>query len=265
MRNIDIKIQNLKTIVSGEPVIVCNNSDYIITFAFDGDWDAYDVKTARFVYTRDGHIQLQDIVFTGNICQVPVFYDITDVFVGVFAGDIHTTTPAKIFCMKSILDYDGQPEEPSPDVYAQIIELINSGKLQGPKGDKGDAFTYADFTPKQLAALRGPAGADGKDGKDGQPGADGKDGVSVTHSWNGTVLSITSAAGTSSSELKGEKGDSGADGADGYTPVKGTDYFTEADKQEIAEVASALVEVPTDDHINSLIDTKLGVIENGFY
>ena len=33
--------------------------------------------------------------------------------------------------------------------------------------------------------------------------------------------------------LKGEKGDKGDSGADGYTPVRGTDYWTEADKAEI--------------------------------
>ena len=33
-------------------------------------------------------------------------------------------------------------------------------------------------------------------------------------------------------------------GNDGYTPVKGVDYFTEAEKQEIAEQAAAMVEVP---------------------
>lgn len=33
--------------------------------------------------------------------------------------------------------------------------------------------------------------------------------------------------------LKGDKGDTGAAGADGYTPVKGTDYWTTADKAEI--------------------------------
>ena len=44
--------------------------------------------------------------------------------------------------------------------------------------------------------------------------------------------------------LKGEKGDTGEQGpagADGRTPVKGTDYFTDADKQEIATAASKLV------------------------
>lgn len=32
---------------------------------------------------------------------------------------------------------------------------------------------------------------------------------------------------------KGDKGDTGAPGKDGKTPVKGTDYWTAADKQEI--------------------------------
>lgn len=35
-----------------------------------------------------------------------------------------------------------------------------------------------------------------------------------------------------------------AEGKDGYTPVKGTDYFTEADKKEITEQAAKSVEIP---------------------
>lgn len=41
-------------------------------------------------------------------------------------------------------------------------EWLNLGKLQGPKGDKGDAFTYQDFTDEQLAALKGENGEDAK-------------------------------------------------------------------------------------------------------
>ena len=49
----------------------------------------------------------------------------------------------------------------------------------------------------------------------------------ITHSWNGTVLTITSDSGTSSADLKGTKGDTGARGvrglagADGITSVNG--------------------------------------------
>ena len=35
---------------------------------------------------------------------------------------------------------------------------------QGPRGDKGDPFRYEDFTPEQLAALKGPKGDKGEDG-----------------------------------------------------------------------------------------------------
>ena len=67
----------------------------------------------------------------------------------------------------------------------------------------------------------------------------GEDGISATHSWNGTVLTITSASGTSSADLKGDKGADGAQGPQGepgtagYSPVRGIDYWTETDKAEI--------------------------------
>lgn len=44
---------------------------------------------------------------------------------------------------------------------------------------------------------------------------------------------------------KGDKGDTGATGADGKTPVKGVDYFTDADKAELVE--DVLEALPTYD------------------
>lgn len=67
-------------------------------------------------------------------------------------------------------------------------------------------------------------------------GEKGDPGVSVSHIWIDTTLYITSASGTSSVDLKGAKGDPGKQGEkgeDGYTPVRGTDYWTDADKAEI--------------------------------
>lgn len=77
-------------------------------------------------------------------------------------------------------------------------------------------------------------------------GENGADGISATHEWNGTVLTITSASGTSSADLKGDPGEKGADG---YTPVKGTDYFTDADKEELVDaVLAAIPEWNITDH-----------------
>lgn len=49
-------------------------------------------------------------------------------------------------------------------------------------------------------------------------GKDGEDGTSVTHEWNGTVLTVTSESGTSSVDLKGETGKSGVYVGDGDMP-----------------------------------------------
>ena len=138
----------------------------------------------------------------------------------------------------------------------------------GEKGDKGDPFTYGDFTPEQLEALRGPQGvqgppgADGADGQDGAPGEDGSDGVSCTHSWSGSVLTVTSASGTSSADLRGPKGDAftyadftaeqleglrGEDGADGAPGADGQDGAPGADGQDgaDAEITGATATVDT--------------------
>ena len=69
---------------------------------------------------------------------------------------------------------------------------IISGKIPTVKGDKGDPFTYSDFTQEQLDALKG---------------------------------------------------------SDGYTPVKGTDYWTNEDISEI----------------QSYIDAQIGGVLNGSY
>lgn len=68
----------------------------------------------------------------------------------------------------------------------------------------------------------GNTGPAGKDGLPGTPGKDGKDGVSVSHKWNGTVLEVTSASGTSSADLRGEQGIQGVQGIQGERGLPGT-------------------------------------------
>ena len=100
---------------------------------------------------------------------------------------------------------------------------------EGPKGDKGETGPQGE---KGDTGTIGPQGPEGPQGIQGETGPAGKDGVSVTHSWDGSVLTVMSASGSSSADLKGPQGDAGEQGPkgeDGYTPVRGTDYWTEAD------------------------------------
>lgn len=66
-------------------------------------------------------------------------------------------------------------------IYSPTLGWVNNGALQGAtgaKGDKGDPFTYADFTAEQLATLKGEKG---DTGPKGEPGADGAKGDAFTY------------------------------------------------------------------------------------
>ena len=109
----------------------------------------------------------------------------------------------------------------------------------GPKGDKGDPFTYSDFTEAQLAALKGPKG---------DTGATGADGVTPTIGANGNWHLGSIDTGKPSRGEQGPKGEKGESGAAGYTPVRGTDYWTAADKAAI--VADVLAALPAAEEVS---------------
>lgn len=102
-------------------------------------------------------------------------------------------------------------------------------------------------------------GADGINGTNGVDGEDGTDGITphidetTKHWFIGETDTGVLAEGINGVDGKdgtnGVDGTNGQDGADGYTPVRGTDYWTEQDIQTIKDY----------------IDTELGVIENGSY
>ena len=113
-----------------------------------------------------------------------------------------------------------------------------------------------------VPAIQGPQGPQGETGAQGLTGPKGEPGPQG---------------------LPGSEGPQGPKGNDGHTPVKGTDYWTAADKQEIInEVKEGLSlnsyalksEIPdvtqfqTEDEVNALIAAALnaiGVAEEGSY
>ena len=120
----------------------------------------------------------------------------------------------------------------------------SSANLKGENGDKGDKGDKGD------TGATGSQGPKGDKGDTGAAGNDGKDGTSVTvksvseSTADGGSNVVTFSDGKTVTIKNGSKGSTGATGADGKTPVKGEDYFTEADKQEIAELVAELVDVP---------------------
>lgn len=198
-------------------------------FTFPESWEGY-TKTAVF---RNGDITLSvilnsdsDLCVGADECYIPheviKFPELTVSVFGVL-GDSRVTTPqAAIRVIQSGYGEGDEPSDPTPTEYEQLVNLANETKEIAQsvrtdadngafKGDKGDPFTYSDFTPEQLAALKGEKGDTGAQGPQGVKGDKGDKGDTGEQGIQGVQ------------GLKGDKGDNG------YTPQKGVDYFTDED------------------------------------
>ena len=153
-------------------------------------------------------------------------------------------------------------------------EQLNA--LKGVKGDKGDPFEYEDFTEEQLASLKGNKGDKGDKGDTGmgltlldyypslsaltaahpEPNIGDAYGIGEAapydvfiygenSGWvnNGPLQGPEGQRGPVGPEgpagADGQPGKDGDTGAAGYTPVRGTDYWTEADQQAIVDAVLA--------------------------
>ena len=155
------------TVAGHNNPIVCGNEDYEVEFVFDKAWDDHPVKTARFVYNG----KTIDVVFEGTTVAVPKLRNTSKVSIGVYSGETKTTTAAVIRCIPSVLCPGGVPDEPTPDVYGQLVDLINTR-----------------------------VNRDGKDGQDGKDGEDGQDGGYYTPDMSENEDGTVTVSFTPSSE-----------------------------------------------------------------
>lgn len=112
--------------------------------------------------------------------------------------------------------------------------LAGAGAL---KGEKGDPFTYDDFTPEQLLALKGENGIDGKSA---YQLAVEKGFIGTEAEWVASLKGETGPIGPQG-EIgpQGLKGETGATGPQGIQGPKGDNYqITEADYAAIAGMVS---------------------------
>ena len=134
MPDINITVRDKIAKAEGSPEIVCGNSDYAVVFDLDSEWDIYDLKTMRVVWIdiMTGIPRYIDVPFSGNSAVIPAVYNAYEIAVGIYAGDIRTTTPARIPCDRCITDGSVVHETPSASVYDQIIDLLE--KMAHPVG-----------------------------------------------------------------------------------------------------------------------------------
>lgn len=151
MNIINVTVRGKIARAEGRARVVCGNSDYAVRFDFDAEWAEYAVKTARFV-SEDG--SYTDVQFEGSDCAVPILRNTRTLLVGVFAGNLRTTTAALIHAVPCITDPDGTPADPTPDVYAQLMERFN--KMEAPAAI---LYEKQDLTAEQQATARENIGA----------------------------------------------------------------------------------------------------------
>lgn len=105
--------------------VVGDNTDYLAQFVFDEEWEG-KTKTARFI-NNDEYVDV--ILDENDSCYIPLeVMKSGNMNVGVYAGNLTTTTPVKVKITASILEDDGLPADPTPDVYMQLAAKIQEIK-----------------------------------------------------------------------------------------------------------------------------------------
>ena len=180
-------------------------------FSFDSKWDGLS-KTAIFRACTEKRILTcidSEVTVPWEVLKKPGVW----LSVGVYGTNAEGTIViptiwANAFLIVEGTTTDGDPStEHTPGVWEQMSAKIEELK----------------------EAVENGGGSTGG-------GGTGEDGFSpiatVKETTSGAVIKITDANGTTTATVK-----HGKDGADGKTPVKGVDYFTEADKNEMAASA----------------------------
>ena len=116
-------------------------------------------------------------------------------------------------------DY-AESQLPLPDVSVGPPGPQGEPGPQGPKGEKGEKGDQGDPGPEGPQGPKGDTGDTGPQGPAGTDGAPGQQGPQGPQGETGP---------------QGPQGPAGADGTDGYTPQRGVDYWTEADRQQMVQ------------------------------
>lgn len=121
---ITIQVRGRIASVRDAPEIVCGNNDYVLQFDWDSEWDAFESATCCIVcFTADGEARSEITVSEGTVA-LPALHNVSAIEVGLTAGDVRTTTPARISCLPCITDGNAAEAAPVFDVYNAMMEYL---------------------------------------------------------------------------------------------------------------------------------------------
>lgn len=221
------------------PYHIGDNADYEAVFTFDDEWKGH-IKTARFI--NGGKVAEQ--ILTDDKCIIPVeILKKGYMKIGVYT-DAMTSTSCEVYIRESIKEKAGVTAQPTPDVYAQIIRMIEDLAVSGvtdeqieravreyltenPVGGVDEAEVqrivaeYVEAHKGELKGEKGDKGDPGVDGKDGVDGVDGANGVDGKSAYD--IARDNGFEGTEAEWLESLKGKDGANGEGGVGGIVWTE------------------------------------------
>lgn len=235
-------------------------------FAFDAEWDGF-ARTA--IFAAGGTVKrvvLDDV----NACVVPweVLTNCKHLAIGVVGTSgnrVLPSVPVTVRIAEGIYTDGTAPEDPTPDVYAQLLALAeetkqiaqsvrddaDAGKFKGDKGVTGytpvkgvDYWTPTEAAEMDAAKTAAINAADrANEASDtalyAASMADEAASSASISAQNADAAAGEARAKAAELQAKADAGD--FNGQDGYTPIRGTDYWTDADKAAInADIAAQL-------------------------
>lgn len=132
------------------------------------------------------------------------------------------------------------PQGKQLDIYKYVDDAFSNIPAANVKFSDGTTFQQK----LDSGALKGDPGKDGAPGEKGDPGEKGADGA------------------PGKDGAKGADGLPGKDGADGKTPVKGVDYFTPAEVEQVAQEAAGKVD-SSDAEVTFTVASTRTALESG--
>ena len=218
-----------------------------------------------------------DVDVTDGVATIPDILLQTDKDLNVWAfvgtaenGYTKISKTFKVNRRNKPADYAFTP--PEQTTLAELVERLDKiEESQSPEAIKNVVDDYLEQNPVETPVQS-------VNGQTGAVELNAEDVGAIAETELHTAINTALAHAKASGEFDGANGAPGKDGADGgfYTPVvtqtdEQTLHFAfTPSKEGMAEVPETDVTLPketsvTDEHINELIDNKLGVIENGSY
>lgn len=207
LKEIHVTVRDGIAFQTDHTAYITGDGEFYVIFALEDGWKDLPVRVARF-QTESGY---QDVMFRGERCHVPVFSYAQKLEVGLTAGNLRTTTPARIFVRQGIRSAWGPPEDPQASVFDQILDCLGESDLDLENTNDGVRLTLRYRGGEKTAYLRHSevyvGSGDMPEGYRIQLDPNGGTAILKVRDEKGNIIPIPS--------IRGEKGDKGEDGRPG--------------------------------------------------